>query len=269
VFFIVSELCLFPVYFERCWPLLSPRHGFVTLALAMVIIGITVMGNLNKDAGSQEHLGLAFWQVVISSGILIFILGIFNLLTTFIFRDRKQGINARMVRANGAAEYKTPVPSSSGGSYIGTPPAPVLAQTYISQPMTPPGSKGGAFRIFTGNRESTLPSYHVGSNSPDRLGPGTVAGSPTSKYSRTTNCTKKTVWENFLGAGSRRSRMSLAPPLPINSTFSSSGGRQMQQHSPEISGPMGINPQFSHLVRPDSAMHPSRTGESDPYRWKV
>jgi hypothetical protein len=274
VFLIVSELCLFPVYFERCWPLLSPRHGFVTLAIAMIVIGITVMGNLNKETGSQEHLGLAFWQVVISSGILVFILGHFNLLATFIFRDRKQGINARMVRSNGAAEYKTPVPSSSGNSYIGTPPAPVLAQTYISQPMTPPDSsgKGNPFRIFTSernNRDSTLPSYHNGSSSPDRLGPGTVAGSPTSKYSRATSCTKKTVWENFLGgANSRRSgRMSLAPPLPINSSFSRQ--MQQQQHSPQISGPMGVNPQFSHLVRPDSAMHPSRSGESDPYRWKV
>jgi hypothetical protein len=284
VFFIASELCVFPLYFERYWPLLSPRHGLVTLAIAMIVIGITVMGNLNKDAGSVEHLGLAFWQIVISSGILIFILGHLNLLAvsnskcvpdtnltdiaseqTFIFRDRKQDINARMVRSNGAAEYKTPIQESS--SYKGTPPAPVLAQTYISQPMTPPGGKGSSFRIFGGDRspEPTLPSYHNRSDSPDRLEPGNI--SPTSKYSRNTACTRKTMWGNFLGANSRRSRMSLAPPLPINSSFS--GGMRQANHSPEISGPLNTNPQFSHLARPDSAMHPSRSGESDPYRWKV
>ncbi|KAF1820342.1 uncharacterized protein K489DRAFT_54082 [Dissoconium aciculare CBS 342.82] len=265
MFFIASELCVFPLYFERYWPLLSPRHGLVTLAIAMIVIGITVMGNLNKDAGSVEHLGLAFWQIVISSGILIFILGHLNLLATFIFRDRKQDINARMVRSNGAAEYKTPIQESS--SYKGTPPAPVLAQTYISQPMTPPGGKGSSFRIFGGDRspEPTLPSYHNRSDSPDRLEPGNI--SPTSKYSRNTACTRKTMWGNFLGANSRRSRMSLAPPLPINSSFS--GGMRQANHSPEISGPLNTNPQFSHLARPDSAMHPSRSGESDPYRWKV
>lgn len=80
VFLLASELSLFRVFFARNWPLLSPAHGFVTLALAMIVLGINMLGNLNKEATSQESLGLAFWRVVIASGILIFILGWLNLI---------------------------------------------------------------------------------------------------------------------------------------------------------------------------------------------
>lgn len=79
VFLLVSELSLFRGFFARNWPLLSPAHGFVTLALAMIVLGVNMLGNLNKEATSQESLGLAFWRIVISSGILVFILGWLNL----------------------------------------------------------------------------------------------------------------------------------------------------------------------------------------------
>lgn len=45
----------------------------------MIVLGINMLGNLNKEAVSQESLGLAFWRVVIAAGILIFILGWMNL----------------------------------------------------------------------------------------------------------------------------------------------------------------------------------------------
>lgn len=80
VFLITSEVSLFRAYFARNWPLLSPTHGFITLAIAMLVLGINIMGNLNKPSGSQEALGTPFWRVVIASGILIFILGWINLL---------------------------------------------------------------------------------------------------------------------------------------------------------------------------------------------
>jgi hypothetical protein len=79
VFLLASEFSLFRTFFARNWPLLSPAHGFVTLALAMVVLGINMLGNLNKEAVSQESLGLAFWRVVISAGIIIFIMGWINL----------------------------------------------------------------------------------------------------------------------------------------------------------------------------------------------
>ena len=80
MFLLVSELTLFRSYFARNWPLLSPLHGFVTLALAMIVLGINMLGNLNKQATSQESLGMAFWRMVIGSGIVIFILGWVNLI---------------------------------------------------------------------------------------------------------------------------------------------------------------------------------------------
>jgi hypothetical protein len=142
-----------------------------------------------------------------------------------------------------------------------TPSAPELAQSYINHPSTPTKSSN-PFRILTSDRrESLLPSYHTGSPAsvisppyPTHRDP--VPVSPTSKYSRTTDCPKKKVWP-FRKSG----RQSVGPQLPVNV----SGGREM-----EISSPMGVNPQFAHLVqRPDSALHPSRTGESEAFRWKT
>lgn len=214
----------------------------------MVVLGINMLGNLNKPVTSKKSLGLAFWRIVIGSGIVIFILGWINLIASYVFRDRNQNITARQVRAHGAvAAHKTPMTSSS------TPSAPELAQSYIHHPITPTKSSN-PFRILTSDRrQSTLPSYHTSSpQSPPY--PSRDPISPSSRYSRATACTKKKVF-GIIG----KNRQSLAPPLPVNT----------QDRPIEISAPMGVNPQFAHLVqRPDSALHPSRTGESDPYRWR-
>ena len=45
----------------------------------MVLIGNGILGNLNKEATSQESLGLAFWRIVIASGIVVMVLGVVNL----------------------------------------------------------------------------------------------------------------------------------------------------------------------------------------------
>jgi len=79
VFLLASELSLFRAYFARNWPLLGSAHGFVALAMAMIVLGVNILGNLNKPATSQESLGLAMWRIVIASGIIVFILGFFNL----------------------------------------------------------------------------------------------------------------------------------------------------------------------------------------------
>lgn len=80
MFLLASEISLFRSYFARNWPLLSPSHGFVTLALSMIVLGINMLGNLNKPATSEKSLGLPFWRIVIGSGIIIFILGFVNLI---------------------------------------------------------------------------------------------------------------------------------------------------------------------------------------------
>jgi hypothetical protein len=79
VFLIVSELPIFRGYFSRNWPLFSQDAGFVTLGVTMVILGVSILGNLNKEATSQESLGLAFWRIVISSGIVVLVIGVVNI----------------------------------------------------------------------------------------------------------------------------------------------------------------------------------------------
>ncbi|RMY30299.1 hypothetical protein D0866_08095 [Hortaea werneckii] len=246
VFLLVSELSLFRSYFARNWPLLSQGHGFVALALAMIVLGVNMLANLNKEPASQEALGLSFWRVVIASGIIVFVLGFINLVASYVFCDRAQGITARQVRAKGAVAIcrgRVTVDSTTSSA-----PGPVTS--YVATPESLSKSSDPVHVFTTERRPSLLPSYH----SPSTLGsPAKEPQSPTSRYSRASNCTKKKVF-GVLG----RARQSLAPPLPINT------------REPEISGPMGVNPQFAHLVqRPDSVLHPSRTGEGDSFRWKA
>ncbi|SMQ55963.1 unnamed protein product [Zymoseptoria tritici ST99CH_3D7] len=300
IFLITSELSLFRPYFARNWPLLSPRSGFVFLALTQLALGANIMGNLNKPSGNQDSLGLAFWRVVIAAGIVVFILGWLNLIASYIFRDTANNTTARQVRAKGAAINKTPI---VGGSFhsSSTPSPPQMRHA------SPSSSARKSFNPFSfssstttttqqPHRTSYLPSYHTASQTP--ITPVThhhqhpsrstssssssttssarpnkpyptqshMPASPTSRYSRATACTAKKVRGIFSPW-----RNSLAPPLPVNPQQGGNGEMQ-------ISAPMGVNPQFAHLVqggggglrRPDSALHPSRSGgEGEAWRWRV
>lgn len=75
----MSELPIFRGYFARNWPLIGQDASFVTLGVTMVILGVSILGNLNKEATSQESLGLAFWRIVISSGIVVLVMGVVNI----------------------------------------------------------------------------------------------------------------------------------------------------------------------------------------------
>lgn len=77
---IISEVSLFPSYFSRDWPVMSPKHGFGALGCSMLVLGVTMLGNLNKPATTQEALGISIWRMVISSGIIVFVLGFLNIL---------------------------------------------------------------------------------------------------------------------------------------------------------------------------------------------
>lgn len=68
-------------YFDRNWPLIGQDSGFITFALAMMILGVGVLGNLNTQATSQESLGLAFWRVILSAGILAMVMSAVNILS--------------------------------------------------------------------------------------------------------------------------------------------------------------------------------------------
>jgi hypothetical protein len=81
VFLIVSEIpwAYLQKYYTKNWPLLSNRSGFVSLGSSMILIGVSILGNLNKAATSEKSLGLTFWRIVISSGIIVTILGFVNM----------------------------------------------------------------------------------------------------------------------------------------------------------------------------------------------
>ncbi|KAF4551635.1 Hypothetical protein D9617_12g035230 [Elsinoe fawcettii] len=252
-FILLSELNLFKSYFARNMPLLSPSHGFVFLSLAMFILGTNLLGKLNHSANSQESLGLAFWRIVIGAGILIFILSFFNFVASYLFRDRRAGITARQVRAHGAvASHMTPGPEMSSK----LPPSSFHSSSPRSSPRTPvtPADRRSRnpLRLITdplniihdrldGGKAGDppiLPSYTASNaNETNHLRVSPEPGdSPTSKYSRATMCFKKGGFHPF-----GKKRESLAPPLPVN-----------------ISAPIGGNPQFDWLKRPESALHPSR-----------
>lgn len=134
LFLIVSELTLFKSYFARYWPMLSIESGFVFLGLSMIALGFNILGNLNKSATSVSNLGLPLWRIVIASGILSSLMGLFNIIATFVFCDSVQGITGRQVRSHGAAIPKDtitkPFSLSSGSTRrAGTPELPTYNVT--------------------------------------------------------------------------------------------------------------------------------------------
>ena len=170
VFLIVSELPFFRGYFSRNWPLLSMSSGFVTLGVFMIVVGVSILGNLNKEATSQESLGLPFWRIVISSGIVTVVLGVVNIVVvspflfvpfsfdefsfylvldlppktgltvyfqSFIFRTPSLGVTSRMIRSYGAV-------------------APQKVDDIVRR--SPSGRHRRSFHL---NRTDTLPSYHT------------------------------------------------------------------------------------------------------------
>lgn len=50
------------------------------LGVAMMFLGNSILGNLNKEATSQKSLGLPFWRLVIGSGIVVLVMGAVNIL---------------------------------------------------------------------------------------------------------------------------------------------------------------------------------------------
>ncbi|KAF7532715.1 hypothetical protein G7Z17_g13606 [Cylindrodendrum hubeiense] len=101
VFLAVSELPIAKSYFRRTWPVISDESGFTWLGFAMSLIGCNILGKLNQPANSTKNLGLAFWRLVLSAGILAITFGLVNIVCSFIFRDSANGINARVVRSDG------------------------------------------------------------------------------------------------------------------------------------------------------------------------
>ncbi|OJJ44798.1 hypothetical protein ASPZODRAFT_153673 [Penicilliopsis zonata CBS 506.65] len=102
IFLIVSELPILNKYFDRHWPALGQDAGFLTLSLAMLIMGVGLLGDLNYTVNDSSSIGLVFWRIIISAGILALVMSVINIVATFVFCDRNAGVTARHVRLYGA-----------------------------------------------------------------------------------------------------------------------------------------------------------------------
>lgn len=153
----MTEISLFKRYTANNWPLLSPASGFVTLGILMVVIGVTILGNLNKEATSEDSLGTPVWRIVIASGIVACIFGIINIFVSYCFRNRALGITARQVRAHGkTAEQKVYIPPTSSSSVYSQSPPLSAKPTTRRRSFGLPNSRNINVR-----RSTTLPSYYT------------------------------------------------------------------------------------------------------------
>lgn len=46
-----------------------------------MVLGVGLLGNLNTEATSEESLGLAFWRIILSAGILAMIMSVVNVVS--------------------------------------------------------------------------------------------------------------------------------------------------------------------------------------------
>ena len=140
---------MFRRYIAYNWPLFCPTSGFITLGVVMIILGVSVLGNLNKTATSEESLGTTIWQLVIASGIVVSIMGVLNICANYMFREKSMDVTARQVRAHGST-------------------APQKTDAYLSPSMSTRTAKTPR-RSFHLNRRSasdSLPSYKTDGQQP-------------------------------------------------------------------------------------------------------
>ncbi|KAL3709985.1 hypothetical protein TMatcc_003777 [Talaromyces marneffei ATCC 18224] len=121
VILVVSELPFFDKFFTRFVPQLGETASFVPLALIMIIMGVSALGNLNNDDYNEDNMGMPFWRIVASAGIMAMTMGIVNFMASFIFADSENSLTARHVRSYGAVADKVLDSKSSQRSFkLGT-----------------------------------------------------------------------------------------------------------------------------------------------------
>lgn len=200
----------------------------------MIVVGVSILGNLNKEATSEDSLGTAFWRIVIASGIVVCIMGTANFFASYWFRNKALGITARQVRMHGAvAAQKVYIPPASSSAYS----SPQLS----AKPSAANSNYRRSFHF--GRRSVTLPSYH-----------------PNSKYSQQQQPIRNISAPIGSGAGPamEHNRMSAVPvvygderPTIVNMP------KMPAEHSSENEG---YAPIVNGVQRPDLAHHPAMQG---------
>ncbi|KAJ5483574.1 hypothetical protein N7530_002820 [Penicillium desertorum] len=102
LFMIISELPVLQSYFDSHWPMFGQESSFYSLGGIMMILGVATLGNLNTKAMTQETIGMTFWRIIISAGVLAMIVSVVNVVASYIFSDPETGVSARQVRVDGA-----------------------------------------------------------------------------------------------------------------------------------------------------------------------
>ncbi|CAG8296396.1 unnamed protein product [Penicillium nalgiovense] len=102
LFMIISELPVLQSYFDTHWPMFGQESSFYSLGGIMMILGVATLGNLNTKAMTQETIGMTFWRIIISAGVLAMIVSVVNVLASYTFSDPETGVSARQVRVDGA-----------------------------------------------------------------------------------------------------------------------------------------------------------------------
>ncbi|PGH08265.1 hypothetical protein AJ79_06051 [Helicocarpus griseus UAMH5409] len=124
IFLILSEIAdrspgFLEPYFQDNWPLLALKSGFVTLGIAMILLGISTLGCLNRrDVSQQENdletakdafrekMRYVLWQAAMGAGIVTILFGFVNILMSYLFREAKTGKSPRKVRLHGDVNEK-------------------------------------------------------------------------------------------------------------------------------------------------------------------
>lgn len=265
-FLIVSESSFFRGYFLRNHPLLSASHGFIVLGLALLALGCTTLGQLNKSTTTSDAMGLGFWRIVIGSGILGIVFGVLNLLASFIFRDKANGVTARQIRGKGAVAL-TQAPTQQPWHHVTYEPHNKPGSFYTATSTTKSAPKEQTTKVPWKQRfsrfkpSSILPIHHNQPNHRNISRPMNTHPSPPSTHVQPQNSGGR-----FQPVRQHSYDRPYSPP-PASSFYGDHEEEHERQKSMQISGPLNVNPQFAHLVpqfatmqRPDSAFHPARAG---------
>lgn len=194
----------------------------------MIILGVSILGNLNKEATSEDSLGTSYWRIVIASGILACVLGLVNIFASYMFRNKALDITARQVRIHGnLAAQKVYIPPSAASS------------TYSPPPLSAKPTNNSRRRSFFPNRRSaTLPSYH-----------------PSSKYSPQQSPIRNISAPIGSGAGPAMSQTGGSPPAGNYNSFGFHTEKSWQNQEEE-----GYAPVINGVQRPDLVHHPAMQG---------
>ena len=103
LFVVLSEMQFWRLkaLFNQNWPVFGEHHGFTWLGFILVAFGCHMLGNLNKPQFAEKTLGNRIWGLVFAAGVLSLIAGCLSIIGSYVWQDRKAGITARMVRADG------------------------------------------------------------------------------------------------------------------------------------------------------------------------